>query len=110
MSPRYQVLWTPVAQMDLESVVSLISKNNGSIALKIFRTIRLKASLLYQYPQRGRLIPELSHIAEFSFRELVIPPWRLIYRIKQKRVEILAFFDGRRDLSEILFERISRIN
>lgn len=108
MARRYQVIWTPVAQKDLESVVTFIFKDSPQAASKVFRTVRKKASSLYRYPQRGRFVPELMHIPGLPFRELVLAPWRLIYRIKQNRVEILAFFDGRRDLSEVLFERLSR--
>lgn len=103
------MIWTPVAQKDLESVVDYISRENKRIALKVFHSIRKRTSFLYQYPQRGRFIPELSHIPGLSFRELVISPWRLVYRTRKDRVEILAFFDGRRDLSEVLFERLTQI-
>lgn len=109
MSRHYQVIWTPVAQKDLESVVSFISKESLQAASRVFRTVRIKAASLYRYPLRGRLIPELKHIPGMSFRELVISPWRLAYRITENRVEALAFFDGRRDLSEVLFERLSHV-
>jgi toxin ParE1/3/4 len=109
MARRYRVIWTPVAQKDLESLLTFVSQDSVSAAVKIFKTVRLKASLLYKYPERGRIPPEISHIPGLSFRELVFSPWRLIYRVKRDRVEILAFFDGRRDLSETLFERLSRI-
>jgi toxin ParE1/3/4 len=108
--PRcYQVIWTPAAQKDLEAATLFISKENPQAAAKVFRSIRLKAALLYRFPLRGRLIPELAHIPGLPFRELVLKPWRLLYRIKEERVEVLAFFDGRRDLSEVLFERLSRM-
>ena len=109
MSKGYQVIWTPVAQKDLEVIVTFVAKENTQAALKIFRTIRMKAHSLYRFPKRGPTIPELAHIPELSFRELVISPWRLVYRIKQNHIEVLAFFDSRRDLSEVLFERLSRL-
>lgn len=109
---RFKVEWSPIAQKDLKSVISHISEDNPLIALKRLKMIRQKAASLYLFPQRGRIIPELRHLPELSFRELIISPWRLIYRIqesgKNKRIDILAFFDGRRDLEEVLFERISR--
>ncbi len=110
MARSYRVIWTPVAQKDLESVITFISQESLQAASKTFHTIRTKASLLYRYPHRGRSLPEFKHIQGLSFREIVITPWRLIYRIKQNRVEILAFLDSRRDLAELLFERLSRIS
>ena len=110
MSKPYKVIWTPVAQKDLEATITYLSKDSPKTALKILQTIRSKAATLYHFPKRGRRVPELGHVPELSFREIIISPWRLIYRIKQTQVEILAFFDGRRDLSEILFERLSRLH
>jgi toxin ParE1/3/4 len=109
MARLYKVIWTPAAQRDLEAVTHFISAESPQTAVKIFRSIRLKAALLYRFPQRGRLIPELAHIPGLPFRELVLKPWRLFYRIKEDRIEVLAFLDGRRDLSEVLFERLSRV-
>ncbi len=98
-----------MAQRDLRAVLSYISNNSPRTALKIAAKIRSKAASLYQFPSRGCVVPELKNIPELSFRELIISPWRLVYRIKGKQVEILAFFDGRQDLEEMLFERLSRI-
>ena len=108
MSQQYQVIWMPVAQRDLRSVISRIADDNPHTALKIASKIHSKAALLYRFPLRCRRIPELKNMPDLSFRELIISPWRLMYRIHKKRVEILAFFDGRQDLHEILFERLSR--
>lgn len=108
MSRLYKVIWSPAARQDLKSVARFISAENPQAALKVFRAIRLKAALLRRFPQRGRMIPEISHIPGLPFRELVLNPWRLFYRINEDRVEVLAFFDGRRDLSEVIFERLSR--
>ena len=110
MIRRFQVIWTPVAQRDLGAVVEFIAKDSPAAALKVFRAIRKKAASLYRYPQRGRLIPELIHIPGLPFREVVISPWRLVYRIKERRIEVLAFLDSRRDLEEVLFERLSRVS
>lgn len=110
MPHRHSVLWTPVAKKDLVSIIDFISKESPQAALKVLHFVRSKAASLYRSPKRGRKIPELLHIPGLSFRELILSPWRLIYRLKQNRVEVLAFFDGRRDLAEVLFERLSRID
>jgi plasmid stabilization system protein ParE len=41
----------------------------------------------------GRMIPE---IANPEIRELVFKKYRIIYRIKEKRIEILTVFEGHR--------------
>ncbi len=109
MALPYKVRWSGAAQKDLESILDYIALENPNTALRLFHSIRVKASRLRTFPERGRLLPELAHIRGLPFRELVIVPWRLIYRVEKKRVEVLAFLDSRRDLEEILYERLSRI-
>ncbi len=43
-----------------------------------------------------------------TWRELLIEPYRLIYRIEGDTVTVLALFDGRRDLEDLLLERLVR--
>jgi hypothetical protein len=44
-----------------------------------------------------------------TWRELVVRPYRLIYRVGSKDVVVLALFDSRRDLEDVLLERLVRI-
>lgn len=106
MAKVYKVLWTGAAQADLESVVDFIAKENPITALRLFRFVRLKARGLNRYPERGRRPPEIAHMRGLPFRELILTPWRLMYRIQGRTVEVLAFFDGRRDLEEVIQERL----
>ena len=43
-----------------------------------------------------------------TWRELVIRPYRLVYRIEGDTVIVLAVFDARRDLEDLLLERLLR--
>jgi hypothetical protein len=38
----------------------------------------------------------------------VIRPYRLVYRVEADTVTVLALFDGRRDLEDVLLERLLR--
>jgi toxin ParE1/3/4 len=44
-----------------------------------------------------------------SWRELVSKPYRIISRIERETVNVLAVLDGRRDLADLLFERLIRV-
>lgn len=109
MPKFYKVLWTKVAQGDLEEIVLHIAKERLQTALKIFKNFRNRASYLKRSPKRGRKVPELAHIKGLDIRELIIGPWRLFYTIEKRLVYIHALFDSRRDLEEILFERLTRM-
>lgn len=110
MPKSYRVLWTKVAQRDLEEIILHIAKEHPQTALKMFRIFRAKAACLKRIPHRGRRIPELASIKGLAIRELIITPWRLFYIIETKTVYVLALFDSRRDLETILFERLTRIS
>jgi len=44
------------------------------------------------------------------YRELIIPPWRVIYRFSGDTVYVLSVLDSRRNLEDVLLERLIRIN
>lgn len=68
----------------------------------------VKASDLTADPRQGRMVPELQSLALHQYRELVERPWRIIYRIEQKRVLVVAMVDGQRDLQSLLIDRLVR--
>ncbi len=54
---------------------------------------------------RGRRVPEL---ADPHLRELIVPPYRLIYRIDPDTVWVLALVHGRRDFGTVWMDRDSQ--
>ncbi|MGB9436359.1 MAG: type II toxin-antitoxin system RelE/ParE family toxin [Desulfobacterales bacterium] len=52
----------------------------------MFKRIKQKASNLYTFPERGRIVPELRDQGILQYREFVISPWRILYRISEKSV------------------------
>jgi toxin ParE1/3/4 len=70
--------------------------------------LRTRAESLARVPLRGRVVPELSWFGIRTYRELVVGPHRIAYRIVSKHVQVLAVLDGRRDLADLLLERLTR--
>ena len=56
-------------------------------------------------PRRCRQVPELLDIGLFEYREIIERPYRLVFRSAGREDVILAIFDGRRDLEELLIQR-----
>lgn len=54
---------------------------------------------LIAYPHCGRIVPEYG---DLQLRELIIFPYRLIYRIKSDRIDVIAVFHGAQLLPEEL--------
>jgi len=41
-----------------------------------------------------------------DYREVIETPWRIIYKIDEDAVHILAVIDSRRNVQEVLIERL----
>ena len=105
----YRVVWAKTAQEDLEGIVDFIADDNVDAALAVFARIRERAASLYEFPNKGRVVPELHQHGIAQYRELILPPWRIIYRIDGSTVYVTAIFDSRRNLEDLLLERLSRV-
>ncbi len=107
MNPEYKVVWTNVAENDLKGIIDFISIDSPQNALKILKSIKQKASNLYTLPERGHIVPELQGQGISQYRELIIPPWRLMYRIGERKVYVLSVIDSRRNVEDILLARLT---
>jgi len=100
------VIWTEVAALDLERIATFLASESPLRAAAIIDRIVERAQSLASLPNRGRTPPELRSIGDRTWRELQEPPWRIIYRRLEDVVQIHAVLDGRRNLEDILMERM----
>lgn len=110
MGTKYEVVWAGVAEQDLTDIIKYIHSGNPLAAKDQLEKIKARASSLYSLPQRGRIVPELMQQGILQYRELVIPPWRLIYRISDSIVYVLSVIDSRQNVEDILLNRLVRKN
>lgn len=103
---RYAVVWTEVAARDLERLASYLIEESPLRADEIIDRIISRAESLEVMPRRGRTPPELRAVGDRTWREVQESPWRIIYRISERTVEIHGVLDGRRSLEDILMERL----
>jgi toxin ParE1/3/4 len=106
MNPKYEIIWTNVAENDLKDIIEYIYIDNHQNALTVLKNIKQSASNLYTLPERGRIVPELQAQGILQYRELIIPPWRLIYRIDERKIYVLSVIDSRRNVEDILLSRL----
>ena len=55
---------------------------------------------------RGSIVPEASEVGNRELRQILHLPYRLIYRVADDVVTIIAIVDGRRDVQSFLRERL----
>ena len=106
MSREYNIIWADIAEKDLKNIIEYIADDSPINALKVFKKIKEKASSLYSFPDRGRLVPELRDQGILQYRELIHSPWRIIYRISENTVYVLSVLDARRNIEDILLKRL----
>ncbi len=104
---RYSVVWTEIAVKDVERLTSYLFDEAPLRADQILLRIISRGESLEAVPHRGRTPPELRAIGDQTWLEVQEPPWRIIYRVADKKtVEVHGVFDGRRSLEDILMERL----
>jgi plasmid stabilization system protein ParE len=105
MKKVYEVRWSDTSEKDLISIIEYIARDSPSLTFEKFKEMKQKASTLYTYPDRGRIVPELQEQGIMQYRELIISPWRVIYRISKKSVYVLSLLDSRQNVEDILLKR-----
>jgi len=106
MSQKYDIIWAGVAENDLKEIIEYIATDSPTNALITLKKIKQKASSLYTLPERGRIVPELKDQGILLYRELIVPPWRIIYRISEMKVYVLSVLDARQNVEDILLGRL----
>ncbi len=108
MNELYQVYWSKTAESDLIAIILFIRNTSPQAAANVFANIKNKTSDLVLFPERGRIVPELLAQGIGHYRELIISPWRVIYRFSGDAVYVLSVLDSRRNVEDVLLDRLIR--
>jgi len=108
MSKTYKVQWTSNAKEDLLSIVAYIKDDSPSIAREVYQKIKKTAHSSNFFPLRGRVVPELQKEGITMYRELICSPWRVMYKVDSDTVYIMAIFDSRQNVEELLLQKLLR--
>jgi len=93
---------------DLLAIVEFITADDSVAARQVFDQIESRCAALRKLPERSRVVPELAVFGIHTYRELVVAPWRIGCRVSGTIVLILAVVDGRRNMEDILLDRLIR--
>ena len=92
-----KVFWSYVAVGNLIENNRYIAKENPDAARRIIKEIYEAGSRIKQYPEKGRIVPE---IGKANIREVFSGNYRIIYKIESKRINILTVRHMRQDLKK----------
>ena len=102
----YEIFWTHWANFDLKDILTYISRDSPQTAHKIMDKIDETVNNLVFFPNKGRKIPELASYNVGNYREIIISPWRLFYKVEENKIYIIGIIDGRRNIEDILLKRL----
>lgn len=109
MVRRYRIQWAPAALCDLDEIIDYVALRRGAdIAAKLYVNLKSRVGTLATQPARGRVVPELRAVGVTEYRELIVAPYRICFRITGREVGIVSVLDGRRDVEETLIHRALR--
>ena len=88
------VIWSPQSIRDVESIRAFIAQDSGVYAELVARRIVAAVERLHDFPESGRIVPE-RNVPEL--REVILAPYRVVYRLRQGTVEVVSLFRSSRD-------------
>jgi len=101
------VLLTDDAARDLDELYDYIGLHDApQKADYALEQIERALSRLSEFPERGAYPKELLVLGIHEYREIFFKPYRIIYRIMDKKVYVLLIADGRRDMQTLLQQRL----
>ena len=79
--------WSAKAAADIESIAEYIGRDSLANAASQVRMIIERTSVLVNYPELGRIVPELPGSA---YRQIPAGRYRIIYQLKEDDVYIIT--------------------
>lgn len=92
-----RVHWTNNAVDHLVNIFEYIALNSPTYAKQMVDRITRRSSQIADNPLSGRMVPEYQ---AQDIRELIEKPYRIIYRVKADRIDVLAVIHGARLLPD----------
>ncbi len=106
---EYAVFFISDAEEDLIKIYNYVAFNDSvSKAKSLINKIEKLCKNLSLLPTRGHTPPELEMIGIFNYKEIHCKPYRIIYQVLDNDVYIHSVLDSRRNLSQLLQERLIR--
>ena len=90
--------WTERAAADLVAIGDYIAADNRAAARSWVEKLRQCAAKASKLPRIGRVVPE---IGRDDVREVFQRTYRIIYRVVDDGIVVLAVFEGHRLLGEL---------
>jgi len=94
MAKKYALTFAVSAVKDLEEIHSwYLDQQVPEIGQKLVKEVLADLERLSEFPESGRTVPEF---AAAHLREIIHPPFRIIYRLDKLRVRVVRVWRSER--------------
>ena len=90
-----EIIWTEPAIENLNDIAEYIAVNNVFAAQKMVKNVYSIVNRLESFPESGRIPQE---IPEFGYREVIINPCRVLYKVENNIIFILHVVRQEREI------------
>jgi toxin ParE1/3/4 len=107
LAGTFKVVLTDVAAREVKSIVEYVARSGGiPAALHLHEKMWEAVSRLAREPERGGHPKELLALGNKDYRQIYFKPYRIVYRIADRRVIVYLIADGRRDMRTLLARQL----
>ena len=100
-----QIIWTEPALLDLNEIAEYIALDKPDAASNLVQKVFSKTERLEESPESGRKPPEIK---KSRYKEIIVDPCRIFYRIEKNKVYILYVMRSERKLRKYLLSERSK--
>jgi toxin ParE1/3/4 len=93
-----RIEWSESAVLDLEGIKEFIERDSEYYAIEFASRIIEVVEKLSVFPNLGRKVPEVE---DEMIREIVFHNYRLIYKLSDESILVLAIIHAARDLNNM---------
>jgi len=101
VTPR-ALIWSPDATSDLREIADYIALDKPDAARRWAQKLAALAEQAAALPFAGRRVPEFDRD---EIREVIKRGYRVMYRVSDESVEIVAVLEGHRQVSDDILDR-----
>ncbi len=91
----YRVTWTDRAYLDLLDIADYGARHLHASSRPLISKLVAAVRRLETFPRSGRIVPDWG---DPDLREVIVPPYRVIYRIVGREIVIYWVIHSRRSL------------
>jgi len=86
-----RVHWTNTAVNHLRAIHEYAAQNSKIYADRLIDRLTRRSEQIGVFPHSGRIVPEYKRQ---DIREVIERPYRIIYRVKEQQIDVLAVLHG----------------